>query len=133
MSEEKTQGKEAQKLPSDTLTIEINGEKLTTKFPTNGQLMDMESMKIRMSGGNYNEIMNGGTSALISIATIDTIVAFRVLFTDYCDKKLTVPFSQLSPIDTRPYIAIYLKEIKPWLSSWFSVLSSFPEEQAEQK
>lgn len=112
-------------LPKKEIDFSINDNEYGAKYPNNGQFIDIQAMKARLTGDSYNTIADGNTtSSQLARYTVDMISFFNV-----CCPKLKLDlklnsFSELEMIDSKKLLKVYVSIILPWLTEWENILNS---------
>jgi len=107
-----------------SIDIRIGDNNYVVKFPTTGQIIDIEAMKVRL-GNDFD--VNYISGAYAKTAR-DMIATFSVLIPDM-KKDLTVhSFSELNPIELKPFMEAYLKIYLPWFNEIMDEVSNFDSE-----
>ena len=95
----------------------------TVEYPTVGQMIDIESMKLVLSKGKYTEMILSGTKWMSrALNHIDMIAYFSIL----CPKlliDLKVDFRQLSVEDSHDLVTVYQEQFLPWWNDYERVLA----------
>lgn len=129
MSEEK---KSLPTLPTKQLTFKVGENEYTTKFPNNGQLMQMQSLKHSLTGGQYNSFVAGLTVADQTERFAADMTAFFITCVPDMKKDLKIEsFSQIEAMDRKLLLQVYVKQVLPWLTAWEDWLNS--DEEVQEK
>jgi len=111
------------KVLSKTLELEIKKNSYEIKFPNTGNLLDIEELKARLSGGQYNALFGGTLSSEMSRLLIDTIATFTILLPDL-KKDLTVKsYLDLELVDSIELLKVYRDSYLPWYNEWMTLVS----------
>jgi len=102
-------------------------------IPTNGQYIEIEKMKARLTGNQYNNMMTTTTvSSVIALDLVDCIAWLTVccpqLINDLNMKNKSL--LDISVADSRELVNLYRKTIFPWIQNWMTVFAN-PEVQAK--
>jgi hypothetical protein len=104
---------------SRVIKINIKGKEYEVSFPTNGQLIDIESNKILLSKNTSGKMLYGNTaSSLSAYRTVDMIATFSVLIPDLIKNINGKSLLKLSPIDTVELLDVYENKYYAWFSKW---------------
>ena len=121
-------------LPSRKITVQIKQNSYEIEFPNTGKLIDIELMKMSMTGNKYGALADSGTtSGDYARFTIDMIANLTVLTPDLKKDLKVNSISELDILDSKYLLKIYLKQILPWLNEWQTLLNSDDEEQNDAK
>lgn len=92
----------------------LKGVKLTAKFPNVGQLIDMESLKVALTGGRYGALSASGCKSMyVALDLVDAISFFSILVPqvkNMFSKELT----SLTTEEGKELVDIFKKDIRPW-------------------
>lgn len=113
-----------------TLNVRItkDSKKVTIKFPTNGQIIDMEAM---LSGLSF--------SILKPNSRAHKIVESMGFFASTSEELLkehgldNANWLDLSYVEVAPFVSTYFNEIKPWIDSVYKELDEVYEEIKEKR
>lgn len=121
--------------PDRSLEIVVGDKTYKLNFPNTGELMELAILRAKLSDGNYNSISN--TLILgdkLAQFAIDTVAHLSILCKtssseDSLLKDLNVKnYLELSVLDMKKLIKIYIDKILPWMNSWYELLNSLDEE-----
>lgn len=115
--------KENKKMPSNSITITYEGNTYEVNFPNNGQFIDIEKMKAKMTDGFYSEMKNGSGNGFYASLIVDMIATFSILCKELLNDLNTKNIFQLNLIQTKPLLDIYKKDYLPWFDEWSQILS----------
>lgn len=109
------------------IAINYNGKKFTVKFPNVGQIMDIESLKVALTGGKYGTFAASGIKSMYFVLDmVDAISFFSVmcprLKNFITEEDTDVDYTQMNPQSIKPLIEIYKKEVMPWYNKIMSEL-----------
>ena len=109
------------------IAINYNGKKFTVKFPNVGQIMDIESLKVALTGGKYGTFAASGIKSMYFVLDmVDAISFFSVmcprLKNFITEEEIDVDYTQMNPQSIKPLIDIYKKEVMPWYNKIMSEL-----------
>lgn len=123
--------KEQKEMPSKEITVKIGQNEYKIKFPKNADLIDIESAKIRMTGGTIKDMAYGGAAAVNAFVAVEAIATFEILLSDQLTKDLTVgSLSDLDSLQLKPVIKAYEQYYK-WMTEWREFLNADVEEEAK--
>lgn len=118
-------------LPKEKITIAIGENEYSISFPDNGQYIEIEAMKCRLTRDTYNSMASGGSvSSQMARYTVDMIAFLSVACPKIREDLKVESFSELKMIDSKKILQVYVKSILPWLMEWESVLNA--EEEGEK-
>lgn len=109
------------------IVINYNGKKFTVKFPNVGQIMDIESLKVALTGGKYGTFAASGIKSMYFVLDmVDAISFFSVMCSRLknfiTEEDTDVDYTQMNPQSIKPLIDIYKKEVMPWYNKIMSEL-----------
>lgn len=123
--------KEQKEMPSKEITVKIGQNEYKIKFPKNADLIDIESAKIRMTGGTIKDMAYGGAAAVNAFVAVEAIATFEILLLDQLTKDLTVgSLSDLDSLQLKPVIKAYEQYYK-WMTEWREFLNADVEEEVK--
>lgn len=119
-------------LPSKSITFKVQENEYTVNYPNNGQLIEIESMKARLTGDSYNAISQGETTAAqFARFTVDMIAFFSTCCPNMKKQLNVATFSELDALSSKKLLNVYIKTILPWMMDWEKVLNT--EDEIEEK
>lgn len=112
---------------SRKLKLTIGDNEYFIEYPTIGQLMTIESMKHKLTDGQYGDMARSRLSSTNEILDlVDMTSTFTVLIPDL-NKSLRVDnIFKISPIEAKEYksfVEAYAKQFVPWFEDWKEELS----------
>lgn len=125
---------EDKKKPSISLKLKIMGNDYEVKFPTNGQLIDIETYKTILGKGANNSLYsNGDISSTMAFITIDMVATFTHLIPDLKkDLQGVKSILDLNPLQSKELRRIYLREYLPWYNDWMDYINQDTKEEEEE-
>jgi len=118
-------------LPKEKITITIGENEYSINYPSNGQYIEIEAMKCRLTRDTYNSMSEGSSvSSQLARYTVDMIAFLSVACPKIREDLKADSFSELKMIDSKKILQVYVKSILPWLMEWESVLNA--EEEGEE-
>lgn len=119
------------------ITITYNDKKFIIKFPNVGQLMDIEALKMALTGGKYGTFAASGIKSMYFVLDmVDAIAFFSVMcprLKNYItDVDTDVDYTQMNPQSIKPLVEIYKKGIAPWYNNMMSELYKSTNEAIEE-
>lgn len=111
------------KMPSKEIQIRIGENDYTVKFPTNGQLIDIEKRKVNMTDGTHRSLLLGQASAQQAYILVEAIATFSVLIPQL-DTDLNVKsLMDLDPMQSKSMVNEYIKKFYPWFNEWMDIIN----------
>lgn len=108
-----------------TITITVKGNEYTTKFPTVGQLIDIETEKSILARGQYGSMVQGGmTTAYNALSCIDVVAYFKVLFPKIFEDLKVKEMEDIDAIDFSELVKVYKDQFHPWIEEWLKEFKS---------
>lgn len=109
------------------IAITYNDKKFIIKFPNVGQLMDIEALKMALTGGKYGTFAASGIKSMYFVLDmVDAIAFFSVmcprLKNFITEEDTDVDYTQMNPQSIKPLVDIYKKEVMPWYNKMMSEL-----------
>lgn len=121
--------KEQKKMPLKEITVKIGQNEYKIKFPKNADLIDIESAKIRMTGGAIKDMAYGGAAAVNAFVAVEAIATFEILLSEQLTRDLNVSsLSELDSLQLKPVVKAYEQYYK-WMSEWRAFLNDDVEEE----
>lgn len=120
-------------LPSDKIKIKIGSNEYEIKYPNNGQLIDIERMKIQMTAGTHKEMIYGSGIAPLAGLLTEAIATFSILIQDLSKDLNVSSLLELNPYQSKTILKAYEKSYYPWISEWNKVLDEEFSEVEEKK
>ena len=119
------------------IAITYNDKKFIVKFPNVGQLMDIESLKMALTGGKYGTFAASGIKSMYFVLDmVDAISFFRVmcprLKNFITQEDVDVDYTQMKPESVKPLVDIYKKDIVPWYNKIMTNLYASTNEAIEE-
>lgn len=109
------------------IVITYNGKKFIVKFPNVGQMMDIESLKVGLTGGKYGTFAASGIKSMYFVLDmVDAISFFSVmcprLKNFITEEDVEIDYTQMNPQSLKPLVDIYKTEVAPWYNRIMSEL-----------
>lgn len=119
-------------LPSRAIEVEINGTKYPIKFPSNGQFIDIERMKIDLTNGNLKTFIFGTPNNQMAYLLTEAIATFSVLIPDLAKDLSVKSLLDLDPFQSKPLLKAYENVYYPWIEAWRKVINEVVEQDEEE-
>lgn len=120
-------------LPAKQLTIVIGQNTYETKFPNNGQLIDMERMKIQLTDGTHKNMLFGQQSAHQAYLLTETIATFSILLPDLLKDLQVKSLLELDPYKSKILTKAYRDTFYPWFKQWMDIINDSEEEEEKKE
>ena len=119
------------------IAITYNDKKFIVKFPNVGQLMDIESLKMALTGGKYGTFAASGIKSMYCVLDmVDAISFFSVmcprLKNFITQEDADVDYTQMKPESVKPLVDIYKKDVMPWYNKIMTNLYASTNEAIEE-
>ena len=119
------------------IAITYNDKKFIVKFPNVGQLMDIESLKMALTGGKYGTFAASGIKSMYFVLDmVDAISFFSVmcprLKNFITQEDVDVDYTQMKPESVKPLVDIYKKDVMPWSNKIMTNLYASTNEAIEE-
>ena len=111
------------------IKVNIQEKEYLINFPTTGQLIDIETMKVSISKGMYSGLVTTmSKSSLLALDLLDSISTFIILIPALREEMKFDNILDISPIDAQELVVIYKKVYFPWFAEWLEVMKKKEEE-----
>lgn len=114
--EEVKEKKEPLKMPSGTISVTIGPNSYDIKIPNNGQLIDIETRKAKLTDGSHSQMLFGGGAAQQAYLLTEVVSVFSILIPQLLKDLNTTSLLELNPIQTKEMVKVYTDIIHPWLT-----------------
>lgn len=115
------------------LNFEYQGNEYSIEYPTVGQYLDIENEKIKLSKGNWGNLVISGTiSAYRATQIIDCIANLKILCPQIF-KDMKVDVFEIDAKDFTSLVLLFQKVIRKWYNEWFDAFNSIFEESEKEK
>lgn len=112
-------------LPKERISIQIEDNEYEINYPSNGEFIEIEAMKCRLTRDTYHAIAGGGSVASqMARFTVDMIAFLSVMCPKIKADLKADSFSDLKMIESKKILKIYINRILPWIMEWESVLNA---------
>lgn len=112
--------------PKTEIQIKIQNFEFTVKYPLSGEMIEIATLKAKLSDNQYNELMyQNSTEAGFALKLINTYCFLTVMVPSLKDKdKLNVQsLMDITALESVELIHIYDNQISPWLSEWTEIIN----------
>ncbi len=128
-----TEKKEKLPMPARKIAVKIGMNEYALNMPLkNGDEIDIEALKIRMTGGTLKDLAFGGPASMNAYVTVEAIATFEILIpqlkTDLTVKSLT----ELDALQFKPVLKAYEGFYK-LAAEWRAFLNQDVDEVEEDK
>lgn len=103
------------KVPTSVLSVVIGANTYDIKIPSNGQFIDIEARKAKLTDGTHSQMLFGGSPSQQAYLLTEVIATLSVLIPGLA-KDLNASILEMNPIQTKEMVNVYTKKIYPWLS-----------------
>lgn len=111
----------------------IDGASYNVKFPTVGQYIEIQNLKVALSNGNYEQMALSQFKGLVfSARLIDVISTFSVLVPTLLNDLSVKSYTNLDPILAKKLVKVFEKDFQPWYQEWLKILFEEDEEKQEE-
>lgn len=119
------------------IAITYNDKKFIVKFPNVGQIMDIESLKMALTGGKYGTFAASGIKSMYFVLDmVDAISFFSVmcprLKNFITQEDVDADYTQMKPESVKPLVDIYKKDVMPWYNKIMTNLYTSTNEAIEE-
>lgn len=112
--------------------IKLSGNTYTLKYPTIGQVVDIETWKLTISKGKYLQMVGAGNLKAMEEALdyVDMCSYFLVLCPDLI-RDAKVDLTSLDTLDSVEIMDVYKTQFVPWWNNYLKAVR--PEKKEEKK
>lgn len=114
--EEVKEKKEPLEMPSNTITVKIGPNDYDIKIPTNGQFIDIETRKAKLTDGSHSQMLFGGGAAQQAYMLTEVAATFTILTPKLLTDLNVLSILDLDPIQTKSLVKAYTEVVYPWLT-----------------
>lgn len=118
----------------DSKIIKFNADfEATVKFPNVGQLMDIESMKMALTNGQYALMIESGTQlATFQLDIADAVSYLSVLVPDLKKEYGVKNWGALEAKQGKQLVNIYKKQFLPWFKPMMDELTKVDTDESSE-
>ncbi len=129
------QEEEEVKLPTESITLQIEKNRYSVKFPTNGQFRAIQTEKNRLSGGKYSELANSyDADDYAAYQFINVEAHFNILIPQLIKDLNVKSLQDLDMITMQKLVhEVYEEQFVPWYNSWMTIINKVSEEHYKRK
>lgn len=113
--------KKPKQLPSSEISISIkigvNEQDYDIKYPTIGQLIDIEKLKIKYSDGTSSQMIFGGENAIKAFMFTEAVAIFTILVPKLKEDLNLKSLFDLTSIQAKSMLKAYEK-YHTWMQEW---------------
>lgn len=107
------------------INLVIEQNTYSVKFPTIGQMMDIENMKMALTNGSYADMLRSGLkSSFYNTEMVDTISHFWVLIPELRTDLAVKTYTELDPFLGKKMLKVYRQQFLPWYEVLMTELMS---------
>ncbi len=107
----------------DSVTISFGGANHTIKFPTVGQIMDIEQRKQILTANTYGAMVRTSTVASVfNITLTDAIACFGVLIPKLTKELDVKSYLEMPALDGKELVKVYKEQFRPWYNKFLKEL-----------
>lgn len=103
-------------MPVSILSVKIGPNDYSIKIPSNGQFIDIEARKAKLTDGTHSQMLFGGSPSQQAYLLTEVIATLSVLLPKLSKDLNVASMLDLDPIQTKQMVSVYTKEIYPWLA-----------------
>lgn len=105
-------------MPPKEIKVKIGINDYTIKNPNNGQRIDIESAKMRMTSSKFKDLLFGDAAAMDAYVLTAAIATFSVLIGDDLKKDMGgASLLDLDPLQSKTLTSAYEKYYE-WQNKW---------------
>lgn len=109
---------------ANSIALEILGVKYVVKYPTVGQLIDIENKKMLLTSNQYGEYVAAPVktkSLAYLIEVVDAISHFSVLIPDL-STTLSKSYFDIDPLTAKEIVKAYKQNFRPWYDEFMKAI-----------
>ena len=112
---EQNKKEEGKVLPAEQIEVTIGPNAYVIKRPKVGQIIDIERMKLRLTGGTHNQMLFGSEQSQQAYVLVDTVAVLSVLIPELSKDMLVESLLDLRPDQIKEVSKVYEDQVFPWL------------------
>lgn len=105
------------------ISIKILDNEYQIGFPNNGQLIRIQTSKIRMADGTYQDLLMSSSDSLYVRFLIDAITTFQVMIPKLFE-HLNKDIMEMELIQTKQIVKAYTDVYLPFYTEWAKLIQS---------
>lgn len=110
--------------PARTKTIVIRENKYEVKFPNNGQFIDIQALKAKITSDTLSALSLGDTDSQFGSLLAAAIATFNILMPPAFKEDLKVKsLLELELPEGAELVDIYVNQYLPWYNEWMNALT----------
>lgn len=114
-----------------TINLKFDNTEKVVKFPTAGQILDIESLKLAYTNNAYGEMVKAGLqSNAFALDLADMIAHFKVLIPDLVKDIDVKSYTELDAFVAKKLVTVYKKQFLPWYNELLTELYKMDEEDS---
>lgn len=105
-------------IPADQITVKIQEKNFDIGTPNSGQLIDIETAKLRYSKNMHSSLLFSQSRQSIYVYTlIDALSTMSVLIPTLAKTLEVDNLANLNVVKMKVLVDVYIKEIEPWMNT----------------
>lgn len=106
----------------------------TVKFPSVGQLLEIEAMKMAYTNNAYATLVQSGMkSSSFALDMADCFSTFGVLIPELLKDLGIKSFTQLDAFEAKKIVRVYVKQFQPWMTDLLTDLYKMEDDAIEEE
>ena len=106
----------------------------TVKFPSVGQLLEIEAMKMAYTNNAYATLVQSGLkSSTFALDMADCFSTFGVLIPELLKDLGIKSFTQLDAFEAKKIVRVYVKQFQPWMTDLLTDLYKMEDDAIEEE
>lgn len=98
-----------------SIEIKIGDKNYTINYPTVGQTIDIENLKLALSGGLYGQLLNSNHATGVELLNlIDGVAYFSVLAPSFKTDFTADKFTEMDIFKQKKIVLAFVKKFWPW-------------------
>lgn len=116
------------------ISIKIKENSYDVKFPTTGQILDIENLKMVLSNGMYGSLQSARTTdSDIALDLIDAEAYFTILAPNLIKDLKVKTFRELDLMDAIEVRNVYVDQLLPFINGWRKAIKELTQKKEEKQ
>jgi hypothetical protein len=117
-----------------SIKVKVKEQEYVVKFPTVGQLLEIEALKMAYTNNTYGALVNGGLrSSAYALDMADCFATFQVMIPELAKDLGIKSFVNLDAFEAKKIVSVYTKQFQPWMVELLTDLYKMEDEAIENQ